>query len=183
MTPYLLAYIALIALYRITETVIMTKTGSIRRAPTGDWTAWLIIAPYWAVIVGPALEHLYWETTPGIAFMVGGGLALLAATYVRARAHLDLGRAFSMFLDEDPERRLVRTGLYATIRHPLYLANILLFVGCPLFLEARLTWFATAIGIVGVLVRIRLEERFLNEQMPEYTEYQQQTWKLIPHLY
>jgi protein-S-isoprenylcysteine O-methyltransferase Ste14 len=77
----------------------------------------------------------------------------------------------------------VRNGLYAHIRHPLYLANILLFIACPLFLQSTFSWAIALLGLIGVLIRIRLEERFLQSTTERYEEYKSETWALIPGVY
>jgi protein-S-isoprenylcysteine O-methyltransferase Ste14 len=184
MDTYLILYIGLVGIYRVSELIVMSKTGTVARKPVRDWTAWLIMVPYWLVIVTPPVEYLMRAyRRPGLSALIIGGLFFLAATIIRVKAHLDLGGSFSMFLEQDEEQPLVTSGLYATIRHPLYLANLFLFVACPAFLAARWAWVLTLIGIVGVLVRIEMEERFLSDQVADYEAYRRVTWKLVPGLY
>jgi protein-S-isoprenylcysteine O-methyltransferase Ste14 len=182
---YLILYIVFVGLYRVSELLVMSKTGTIARKPVRDWTAWLIMVPYWLVIVTPPVAYLARTyRRPGLAALIAGGLLFLAAAVVRVKAHLDLGGEFSMFLEEhDEQQTLVTTGLYKTLRHPLYLANLLLFLACPTFLAVGWAWIITAVGIVGILVRIRMEERFLMHHFEGYADYREKTWKLIPHIY
>lgn len=183
MDTFLIAYILLVAVYRIAESTAMAKTGTLTRRPVRDWTAWLIILPYWFVIAGAPIEYMYADRQATLPFVIAGGVLFIAATGLRARAHLDLQAGFSMFLEKDPEQELVTTGLYSTIRHPLYLANVLLFIACPLFLGVAYTWIFTLLGIAGVLVRIEIEERFLSEKMFDYRDYCRRTWRLIPRVW
>lgn len=184
MDAYLTAYVALVLAYRVSELIVMTKTGTVAKKPKRDWTAWLIMVPYWLVILGPAVEYMSRDyRRPGWVALVLGGLLFALATIVRVRAHLDLGRQFSMFLEEGKEQGLVTTGLYAHIRHPLYLGNLFLFLACPTFLAVNWSWILTAIGIAGVLVRIEMEERFLRQSFEGYEAYAEETWKLIPRVY
>jgi len=111
-----------------------------------------------------------------------GALFFAAATVVRAKARLDL-RGFSVSIEKREGQNLVETGLYKHIRHPLYLGNLFLFVACPLFLASRFSWILTATGAAGILVRIKLEERFLLENMDGYREYMAKTSALFPGLF
>jgi protein-S-isoprenylcysteine O-methyltransferase Ste14 len=184
MDTYLVIYIVLVGIYRLAEIFVMTRTGTIARKPVRDWTAWLIMIPYWLIIISPPLEYLAREyRRPGPVALVIGGVFFIAATFVRVKAHLDLGEQFSMFLEEGRERGLVTTGLYAHVRHPLYLANLCLFVACPAFLAVAWSWILTGIGIVGVLVRIEIEERFLRRNFEGYETYSEKTWKVLPLVY
>lgn len=184
MDSYLIAYIALVVLYRFSETVAMIKTGTVTRRPARDWTAWMIMIPYWMVIVGAAVEYasVRQQQPPWIAVVVGAAL-FAAATWVRVRAHLDLGAQFSMFLEEGKSGGLVTTGLYGRIRHPLYLANILLFLACPAFLGVMWAWGAAILGLIGVVTRIEFEEEHLARTFEGYEAYAKTTWKLVPRVY
>jgi len=184
MDPYLIAYIVLVVLYRLSETLTMVKTGTVTRRPAKDWTAWLIMVPYWLVILSSAVEYTSGRHgQPPLAAVIAGVALFAVATALRVRAHLDLGAQFSMFIEEGKSGGLVTTGLYSKIRHPLYLANIALFLACPTFLAVRWAWLAAAMGIVGVVTRIEIEEQHLTRTFDGYATYAQTTWKLIPRIY
>lgn len=179
----LIVYVAWIVVYRVAENVAMQKAGTTGKPSVRDWTAWLIIVPYYLILIDAPAEHLYVETEPRILNWVLGSLCFLAATGVRTKAHFDLQKGFSMFLETLDEQGLVTEGLYSAIRHPLYLGNLLLFIACPLFLAGTWSWLLTALGIAGILVRIPIEERFLAERFEDYTTYKEQTAALIPGIY
>ena len=181
-TP-IIAYAVCFAVYKLIENLAMLKSGSIKNKAVRDASVWLIVVPYYLVLLAPVLEFAYLGATPGIGNYIPGGLLFLAATAVRGKAHLDLGRHFSMFLKEREGRSFVDSGLYAKIRHPLYLGNLLLFLACPAFLAGRLSWLVVALAIAGLILRIRIEEKFLLENTDGYQDYIQRTWTLIPYLY
>lgn len=184
MDLYAIAYISFVLIYRLSETVVMAKTGTLTRKPKQDWTAYLIIVPYWVVILVPVLVYVSrGGPQPGPLFVTVGAVFFIAATVLRVKAHLDLGEQFSMFLEQGRESGLVTTGLYATIRHPLYLANLCLFVACPTFLGIVWAWVITLLGFVGVVWRVQEEERFLREAFEGYADYSETTWRLIPFVY
>jgi protein-S-isoprenylcysteine O-methyltransferase Ste14 len=90
-----------------------------------------------------------------------------------------LGTAFSLA----PEaRHLVQTGPYRWIRHPLYAAGFVIAFG---LLVVKLS--PAAIGLfLGFVItqglRIAYEEQLLSETWPEYKEYQQHTWMIVPFI-
>ena len=180
---HIIAYVGLVAVYRLAENVVMARTGSIRNRPRREWSMALIVVPYVLVIAVPLLEAYLFEVEPGTVSLVLGALLFLAATAVRVKGHLDLGRGFSMAVQEVGDAALVRSGLYAHIRHPLYLGNALLFAACPTFLASRLAWACAVLGWVGIVLRIRVEERFLVEHMAGYAEYVGETSALLPGLF
>jgi len=102
---------------------------------------------------------------------------------VRVKAHLDIGPSFSMAVEVPSGGGLSRQGLYSVIRHPLYLGNALLFIGCPMFMASRFSWAAAALGLAGIIIRIDLEERYLMERVEGYREYRRDIYKIIPYIY
>jgi protein-S-isoprenylcysteine O-methyltransferase Ste14 len=184
MDAYLIIYVVLVLAYRGIDILILFRTSTIAKKPAHDWTEWLIMVPYWLVIVAPAIDYLGRDyRRPGIFALVAGGILFALAMAIRVRAHLDLKKEFAMFLKEGRERGLVTNGLYAYIRHPLYLANVIFFLACPTFLGVGWPWVLTAMGIAGIVTRIGVEEQFLRETFEGYDAYAGKTWKLIPRVY
>ncbi len=104
--------------------------------------------------------------------LVGTGLSIIALAH--------LGRSFSVMAEA---RRLVTTGPYRIVRHPLYLSEALASVGVLLqFLS-----FYTALIFVGQLLiqlqRMKNEEAILEKAFPEYQAYKTRTARVIPKLY
>jgi protein-S-isoprenylcysteine O-methyltransferase Ste14 len=181
-TP-LIAYVGFILLYRGVENAIMAKLGTRRRKPARDWTINLIAVPFFLVTLTPILEYALLERQPNTLTLLVGGIFFIIATALRAKGHLDLAQGFSMAIEEIEGQQLVTTGIYAHIRHPLYLGNLYYFIACPLFLASTYSWIISVIGIVGIFVRIPIEEKFLLETMPEYAEYREETAALLPGIY
>jgi protein-S-isoprenylcysteine O-methyltransferase Ste14 len=79
--------------------------------------------------------------------------------------------------------RLVTTGIYRYIRHPMY-ACVLLF--SAVLLGTSFNWINSAVfGIllVDLWLKLRHEERLLSERFPEYRDYQKKTKMIIPYIH
>src|SRR5262249_35956140 len=83
-----------------------------------------------------------------------------------------------------PDQRVVTTGPYALVRHPMYAGALLMFFGIPLALGSW--WgFIPAVLLMGVIVwRLLNEERYLDLNLPGYREYRQQVKRrLVPRVW
>ena len=93
---------------------------------------------------------------------------------------LRLGRSFSMMSEA---RRLVTSGPYRFVRHPLYVAEELAIIGISMQFFSLSTAFVLAVQIAFQLRRMRNEEAVLAESFPEYAAYRQRTARLLPGIY
>jgi protein-S-isoprenylcysteine O-methyltransferase Ste14 len=111
-----------------------------------------------------------------------GVVAGAAGIAIRVSGKRTLGRFFTVRVQIQEGHRLVREGLYATIRHPLYTGLIVLWAAPPLLLGSPLGFlFLTVPIIVLVLRRIPREEALLLETFgEEYRAYMADTKRLIP---
>ena len=109
------------------------------------------------------------------------GLSLIALGWLlSAYVMLWLGRSFSVM---PQARRLVTTGPYGIVRHPLYLAEEMAVLGVSIL---YLSPAAVAIVVVHWLFQLRRmgnEEKVLSATFPEYSAYSERTPKLIPCLF
>ncbi len=117
------------------------------------------------------------SSTEPAALLIGGEmLSLLAAVWLLVSV-LCLGRFFGVL----PEARgLVTRGPYQLVRHPVYLGELGMVLG--LVVAAPRAWnvAGAAIFVAAQFLRMRLEERALACEFPEYHEYARHTPRLIP---
>jgi protein-S-isoprenylcysteine O-methyltransferase Ste14 len=125
------------------------------------------------------------DTVP--PWLQGVALAVLAATYVLVLWAMRVNRFFSSVVRIQTDRGhfVVTTGPYAVIRHPGYLAGILVVLTSGVALGS---WLAAALLIVTslpfLLYRAITEDRVLLAQLPGYREYAARVhWRLIPGLW
>jgi len=167
----------------LAEYTAMMYTGTLKRKHTKEWTCYAVVIPYKAMLCATIIEHIILKTHPAMALTITGGIIALIGIIIRVRGHIELNGAFSQYVEKTENQQIVQTGMYARIRHPMYIGSILLFIGMPLVLAATWAWIFSVAGIVGIFIRIRKEEKFLAQELPGYREYMEKTWRLVPHIF
>ena len=107
-------------------------------------------------------------------------LLVLFGSAAAVYALMQLGRSFSMMAEA---RRLVTSGPYRFVRHPLYLAEELAIIGLSMQFFSWATALVLIVQIAFQLRRMHNEETVLAESFPEYAAYQQRTARLLPGIY
>ena len=106
-----------------------------------------------------------------ILFLIGYAMY---AEVMRENAYL------SRTVEIQQNQRVIDTGLYAVVRHPMYLATLLMFMPIPLILGSFLGLIPFALYPVLIIIRILNEEKVLTEGLLGYTEYKKKTkYRLI----
>ncbi|MBR4318802.1 MAG: isoprenylcysteine carboxylmethyltransferase family protein [Oscillospiraceae bacterium] len=81
-------------------------------------------------------------------------------------------------------QKIIDTGLYGIIRHPMYTATILMFLSVPLILGSLISFVIFLCYPVIIIFRIRNEETFLEKNLSGYTEYKKKVkYRLIPFIW
>jgi protein-S-isoprenylcysteine O-methyltransferase Ste14 len=128
-----------------------------------------------------ALETFSPQSLAGCAavLILGFGGVLLFAASARA-----LGENWSLVARMRTDHGLVRHGPFARVRHPIYLAMLLLLIAAAVgFGHAPQLIVAIPVFVVGTMIRIREEERLLRDQFgEEYIRYASETPAFIPSL-
>ena len=87
----------------------------------------------------------------------------------------------SRIIEVEKGQKVIDTGPYAFIRHPLYLSNLIIYLGTPIALGSF--WALIAILPLPVVIIFRLldEEKTLQKDLPGYTDYMSEVkYRLIP---
>lgn len=102
----------------------------------------------------------------------------LYAEVMRENAYL------SRTIEVQDNQKVIDTGLYSVVRHPMYMATIFLFLSIPIVLGSWLS-FAIMLGFpVAIIARIKDEERLLEEELNGYIEYKNKVkYRLIPFVW
>ena len=81
-------------------------------------------------------------------------------------------------------QKVVDTGLYGIVRHPMYMSTLFLFLAMPLVLGSVISFLIMLLYIPIIAKRIRNEEQVLEEGLDGYTEYKQKVkYKVIPFIW
>ena len=141
------------------------------------FAAWIALMP---------LDHRFaWSPAlPRWLDAIGGAL-LLAAAFFLFRALRDNTFASPLVrVQGERAQRVVSTGVYGFVRHPMYLGAIAMFVGAPLLLGS---FAGLAVGVaLGLLLAVRIvgEERLLVAELDGYDAYRDEVrYRLLPHVW
>ena len=102
-----------------------------------------------------------WARYSGLAIFIVG-FSLFAIPHLKIKG-----------IDSD---RLVTSGIYSKIRHPMYSGFIIWIIGLPIFLNAAFTLASAVIWIPQILYWRSSEERQLERKYKDYQEYKKKTW-------
>jgi protein-S-isoprenylcysteine O-methyltransferase Ste14 len=143
----------------------------------------LAMVAFIAMLVFPAIDHRYgWSTVPPIVTVAGD--ILIATGFLAIFFVFKENSYASSIIEVGAEQKIVTTGPYAVVRHPMYSGAIVMLVGVPLALGS---WWGllTVIPITMVIVwRLLEEEKFLSINLSGYSEYQNKVkFRLLPFIW
>lgn len=136
-----------------------------------------------AGFVTAGLDYRFgWSKVPFVVTIISGIVLLLSyglyARVMKENAYL------SRTVEIQNNQKIIDTGLYGIVRHPMYTATILLFLSMPLVLGS---WFALILFLpypFVIAIRIKNEEKVLEAGLPGYCEYKQKVrWRIIPFVW
>jgi protein-S-isoprenylcysteine O-methyltransferase Ste14 len=175
-------YFMVIAVYGIAEILLQLKFSNWKFTKT-DKKLLPVLVPFYLSIYLPPAEHLFIKHQLSNSFIIIGFSILLIGIFLRLLSLITLKSNFSLAINPNQSNNLVVNGIYRYIRHPLYLASILMScAGCIIF-SCITIWIFSLTTLIAVIVRIREEEVALTDKYPEYAEYKNKTHKLIPFIY
>jgi protein-S-isoprenylcysteine O-methyltransferase Ste14 len=135
------------------------------------------------ILVIPALDHRFgWSNVP-FFIVILGDILVIAGLYLYVLV-LKENTFASATIEITANQKVIATGPYSVVRHPMYLGALIMLFGTPLALGS---WWGLIIVVLYVFVlvtRIRDEEKFLSKNLPGYDEYRQKVqYRLIPLLW
>lgn len=123
-----------------------------------------------------------WFLLPSWISYVSAGAFLVAYTLyaevLRENAYL------SRTVEVQEHQKVIDTGLYGIVRHPMYLCTILLFLSMPLMLGSLISFGIMLFYIPIIALRIKNEEAVLEKGLDGYADYQKRVkYKMIPYIW
>ena len=134
-------------------------------------------------LVVPALDHRFgWSRVP-VALEIAGDVLVAIGFFIVFRVFRE--NSFSAAtIAVTSNQKVIATGPYAVVRHPMYAGALVMLVGTPLALGS---WWGLLLLIPMTLVlvlRLLDEEKFLARNLPGYTEYCQRVrYRLVPYVW
>jgi protein-S-isoprenylcysteine O-methyltransferase Ste14 len=159
---------------------------AVKRSPTRHQIIYRLLAGLGAVLLFGAYRHdlrvetILWRTPIALAWaMVAIVFAGLLFTWW-ARIHL--GRLWSSSVTRKADHHVVDTGPYGIVRHPIYTGIILASLATAAMRGTALAWLGAFLMTTGWVIKARLEEEFLREQLgaETYGEYARRVPMLAP---
>ena len=147
------------------------------------WVVALSGIMFMAAFVVAALNFRFsWHSLPDFVIWISVAMFLLSylmyAEVIRENAFL------SRTIEVQENQKVIDTGLYGIVRHPMYSATIILFLSIPLILGSLISFFIMLAYIPIIAIRINNEEQILKEGLKGYKEYKQKVrYKLIPFIW
>ena len=119
---------------------------------------------------------------PGWVSILGAVLFLLG--YVLYAFVLKENAYLARTIQVEQGQKVVDTGLYGVVRHPMYAATLLLFLSMPLILGSLLAFLVMLVYPFLIARRIQNEEQVLLRELPGYGAYRQKVrWRMIPYVW
>jgi len=147
------------------------------------WIIGLSLPAYLAAFLLPGFDRRYgWSAVPLIIVIIADVLVL--AGYGLGVRVMRENRYASRVIEVEEDHRVITTGPYAVIRHPLYLAGLIIYLLSPLALGSFWAVLPALSLVFVIIARLRSEEQVLTEKLPGYKEYLQRVrFRLIPGIW
>ena len=87
----------------------------------------------------------------------------------------------SRIIEVQKEQKVIDTGIYSIIRHPMYISSLIMFTATSIVLGSYYGLIPMAFYFAGIILRIRNEENILRKGLPGYEEYMRKVkYRLVP---
>ena len=147
---------------------------------TGLIIGGILLVPYVSNALG---ETPLWSVGPGGTFLLA--LLMMAGLGFTWSARVYLGRLWSSAITRKEGHRIVDTGPYALVRHPIYSGIIVGLIATAAAEPTRPALLGAAFVILGLYLKARFEERFLSDELgvEDYGAYCRRVPMMIPFLF
>jgi protein-S-isoprenylcysteine O-methyltransferase Ste14 len=186
----LLCFSTILYLYRKDPALLEER---FRQPGTGNQERWDRYVVYgimigfilWIVIMPLDAKRFVWSPIFPLWLNILGGALLAGSFFLFFQSYTDNTFLSPLVrIQEDRNQRVVSTGVYGFVRHPMYLGAILMFVGAPLLLGSLYGIPAGIVLTILLMARIQGEEAMLTRDLEGYREYTQNVrYRLFPFLW
>ena len=133
-------------------------------------------------IVAGLNYRFQWFVLPSVVTWIGSIVFLVS--YILYGEVLRENTYLSRTVRVEKDQKVIDTGMYGVIRHPMYAVTILLFLSIPFVLGCLYSFFIFLIYPFIIIKRIKNEEKVLEKELKGYHKYQKKVkYKLIPFIW
>ena len=123
-----------------------------------------------------------WIILPNVIVIIASVIFLIS--YILYAEVLRENEFLSRTIEIQKNQRVIDTGLYGIVRHPMYGITFFLFLSMPLILGSVISFLIFLIYPFIIIKRLKNEEKFLEENLPGYMEYKKKVkYRLIPFIW
>jgi protein-S-isoprenylcysteine O-methyltransferase Ste14 len=136
-----------------------------------------------ALLVVPALDYRFkWSSVP-LAMVMAGDILTGLGFYIVFLVYRE-NSFTSATIEVASDQKVISTGPYAIVRHPMYAGSFIYLLATPFALGSYWGFLPLAAIVPAVIWRLFDEERFLNKNLPGYTAYcAKLRWRLVPGVF
>jgi protein-S-isoprenylcysteine O-methyltransferase Ste14 len=135
------------------------------------------------IIISALFEKKYVYHLENYFIRIVGSVFLLLGLFIFVVTLINFGQLITPNPVPRDSAQLKTTGIYKYIRHPMYLAVLLMLIGFTLYYNSYFTLVLCAAGVLFILIKIGYEESYLVDKFPEYKNYSLKSKKLLPYIY
>jgi protein-S-isoprenylcysteine O-methyltransferase Ste14 len=135
------------------------------------------------LLVAPAFDRRFgWSRVPTYVCLIGDALIAIGFFLVFLVVRANTYAASTIQVAED--QKVISTGPYAFVRHPMYAGSFPILIGAPLALGSWWGLSALIVFVPALIWRLVEEESFLRKNLPGYTEYTDKVrYRLVPYVW
>ena len=151
--------------------------------PTQKILMFFAMTGFIALFVFPAFDHRFgWSPVPSYVSLAGDALIAFGFLLIFIVIKVNTYAASTIQIAEG--QKVISTEPYSLVRHPMYAGALPLLIGVPLALGAWWGLFVLILFIPALIWRLLDEEKFLQKNLPGYTDYCQEVhYRLVPFIW
>lgn len=187
---YALCFVTLIYLYFKDPALLKERFGSPIQEGQKPWDRVVLSLFFlefliWYAIMPLDARRFGWSPAfPFWAKVVGAILLVLSSVIVFEALNENTFAAPVVKMQKERGQKVVSTGLYAIVRHPMYAGATFLFISAPLLLNSVYGLLIGVLLIVTIAIRSIGEEAMLKQELEGYSDYMKKVrWRLIPFVF
>ena len=161
------------------------RQGKERGESTAHFVILALLSTVGIAFLFPFFAGHYFVPLPlSSSWRYAGAFLYLGGYAVRIAATRALKSQFSFFVAIQENHQLITSGIYSSIRHPIYLGSLILVTGMALIFPSWYGFLFLAIYSMLLVRRMRIEEQLLLKHFGSvYEEYRMKSYRLVPHIY